>query len=353
MLTDAFVARHQDFLRRHGHPSGPRGMAEYRRFMRAGAKRGSPGAYDAALPRSASRSTDYLPRPAMIAGDRSLPGFQMLPVRTWQGSHDLYLGGAGRGMARDQNGEARSELTAWAREHMSPDDAAKLEELVAAILEDEQAQRERHEQPRLVEHLRKKHDLTDGEIERVKDLILGRDQSGRAPPFAWSDTPWRMKNGSALAMDPPVSEKQARAMHAAAEGRSTLGIPREVGKHFVGEDDWTGSAERPIGRKAPPTAAETPEDDEVTARIKGFLGLFSHLLTPADIEQAGQHALEQTRAARRRQPAASSGSADERRVAGDSARRRNSDREVRSFKERFPGAPAPFAAVPSAKVFVR
>lgn len=35
---------------------------------------------------------------------------------------------------------------------------------------------------------------------------------------------------------PAVSEKQRRAMWAAAEGRSTLGIPRDVGKEFVGKD---------------------------------------------------------------------------------------------------------------------
>lgn len=34
---------------------------------------------------------------------------------------------------------------------------------------------------------------------------------------------------------PPVSDKQARAMHAAASGHSTLGIPVSVGKEFVGD----------------------------------------------------------------------------------------------------------------------
>ena len=38
-----------------------------------------------------------------------------------------------------------------------------------------------------------------------------------------------------LATDPPVSEKQRRAMWAAAEGNSTLGIPQKVGKEFVGD----------------------------------------------------------------------------------------------------------------------
>lgn len=35
---------------------------------------------------------------------------------------------------------------------------------------------------------------------------------------------------------PAVSEKQRKAMHAAANGRSTLGIPKSVGAEFVGED---------------------------------------------------------------------------------------------------------------------
>ncbi len=35
---------------------------------------------------------------------------------------------------------------------------------------------------------------------------------------------------------PPRSEAQRRAMYAAAEGKSTLGIPRSVGKEFVSAD---------------------------------------------------------------------------------------------------------------------
>ena len=47
-----------------------------------------------------------------------------------------------------------------------------------------------------------------------------------------------------LATDPPVSEAQRRAMYAAREGKSTLGIPKKVGEEFVGKDmkpdDWRG-----------------------------------------------------------------------------------------------------------------
>lgn len=35
---------------------------------------------------------------------------------------------------------------------------------------------------------------------------------------------------------PPVSEKQRRAMEAAAHGKSTIGIPKRVAKEFVAAD---------------------------------------------------------------------------------------------------------------------
>ena len=35
---------------------------------------------------------------------------------------------------------------------------------------------------------------------------------------------------------PPVSEAQRKAMHAAASGHSTLGIPKSVGKEFSEAD---------------------------------------------------------------------------------------------------------------------
>jgi len=49
---------------------------------------------------------------------------------------------------------------------------------------------------------------------------------------------------------PPVSEKQRRAMYAAASGRSTLGIPRSVGRDFVAADN---------GRKLPLRKKPTPK----------------------------------------------------------------------------------------------
>jgi hypothetical protein len=35
---------------------------------------------------------------------------------------------------------------------------------------------------------------------------------------------------------PPVSEKQRRAMRAAASGKSTIGIPKKVGKEYSKAD---------------------------------------------------------------------------------------------------------------------
>lgn len=35
---------------------------------------------------------------------------------------------------------------------------------------------------------------------------------------------------------PPVSQAQRKAMYAAAQGKSTLGIPKKVGREFVKAD---------------------------------------------------------------------------------------------------------------------
>lgn len=44
---------------------------------------------------------------------------------------------------------------------------------------------------------------------------------------------------------PTVSRAQQKAMHAAAEGRSTLGIPASVGKEFAAADHARGPAKLP------------------------------------------------------------------------------------------------------------
>ncbi len=44
---------------------------------------------------------------------------------------------------------------------------------------------------------------------------------------------------------PSVSRAQQQAMHAAAEGRSTLGIPKSVGQDFAAADAARGAKKLP------------------------------------------------------------------------------------------------------------
>lgn len=44
---------------------------------------------------------------------------------------------------------------------------------------------------------------------------------------------------------PSVSRAQQAAMHAAAEGRSTIGIPKKVGKEFAAADKARGRKKLP------------------------------------------------------------------------------------------------------------
>jgi hypothetical protein len=46
-----------------------------------------------------------------------------------------------------------------------------------------------------------------------------------------------LENDHKMATDPAVSERQEHAMRAAAAGNSTLGIPKEVGKEFTGDQE--------------------------------------------------------------------------------------------------------------------
>jgi len=56
-----------------------------------------------------------------------------------------------------------------------------------------------------------------------------------------------MQNLTAVCNTMPVKSKaQQKAMYAAAEGESTLGIPKKVGKEFV-----KGSAPKNLPKKAP------------------------------------------------------------------------------------------------------
>jgi hypothetical protein len=47
---------------------------------------------------------------------------------------------------------------------------------------------------------------------------------------------------------PDVSQKQRRAMFAAKEGRSTLGIPKKVGAEFIAADKKAGKFQGHKGR---------------------------------------------------------------------------------------------------------
>lgn len=44
---------------------------------------------------------------------------------------------------------------------------------------------------------------------------------------------------------PSVSRKQQKAMHAAAEGRGKIGIPKKVGKEFAAADHKRGRKKLP------------------------------------------------------------------------------------------------------------
>ena len=67
---------------------------------------------------------------------------------------------------------------------------------------------------------------------------------------------------------PPVSEKQRRAMYAAKEGRSTLGIPRSVGREFVAADK---GGKLPL-RKKPTPKARSRASSTRYGRGTGILG---------------------------------------------------------------------------------
>jgi hypothetical protein len=59
---------------------------------------------------------------------------------------------------------------------------------------------------------------------------------------------------------PIVSEAQRKAMYAASEGRSTLGIPKAVGKEFVAAGP--ASARLPQHKAPPKKHAAKPLGDE-------------------------------------------------------------------------------------------
>jgi hypothetical protein len=57
---------------------------------------------------------------------------------------------------------------------------------------------------------------------------------------------------------PSVSRAQQEAMHAAAAGHSTLGIPKSVGEDFSAADHARGPTKLPERKKHPSQHANTP-----------------------------------------------------------------------------------------------
>jgi hypothetical protein len=81
------------------------------------------------------------------------------------------------------------------------------------------------------------------EAEQVQPLLLRTRTTtvhdftppGGATPGSATPTAPTAQSAS-MATDPPVSQAQRGAMHAAAQGNSTLGIPQSVGKEFANAD---------------------------------------------------------------------------------------------------------------------
>jgi len=64
---------------------------------------------------------------------------------------------------------------------------------------------------------------------------------------------------------PSVSEKQRRAMQAAAHGKSNIGIPTKVGKEFAAADSAKrrkGPFHLPMTRRPKAVKATEPDADE-------------------------------------------------------------------------------------------
>jgi hypothetical protein len=81
-----------------------------------------------------------------------------------------------------------------------------------------------------------------------------------------------------IATDPPVSQAQRAAMHAAAQGHSTIGIPKSVGKEFSNADP---------GGKLPEHKAKDCMDFKGTSRD----GKTCNISRAADMSDADWHGL--------------------------------------------------------------
>jgi len=166
--------------------------------------------------------------------------------------------------------------------------------------------------------------------------------AGRAPPWGKHDLPAQRsvtEPNPTLATDPPVSERQRKAMGAAASGHSNLEIPKSVGERFLHEDAALGTITHgQQGAEAGPEEWETTrgrdqqhpdeeQDEELfDRRLRQFLKRLN--LPPAVIEEA----IAGDRAKR---------AADRRRMAGDAALSRQ------SFFKLFPEARGLSAGLPA------
>ncbi len=78
-----------------------------------------------------------------------------------------------------------------------------------------------------------------------------------------------------LAYDPPVSEKQRRAMYAAAEGKSNLGIPTSVGKEFVGKDEGFEESKHPRAENGQFGSGGSPKKSKLSSSEKSTISSYS------------------------------------------------------------------------------
>jgi hypothetical protein len=111
----------------------------------------------------------------------------------------------------------------------------------------------------------------------------GQEIRGRAPPWGPNDLPaQRSVTEPKMGMDPVQSERQRRAMGAAASGNSRLGISPEVGRRFLHGDQI--ETELPSERTREPATVragqqgdqaeheDEPEDEKLIRRVLSKLG---------------------------------------------------------------------------------
>lgn len=91
---------------------------------------------------------------------------------------------------------------------------------------------------------------------------------------------------------PPVSIAQSRAMHAAATGNSTLGIPMSVGREFIGD----GPPKKRLPAKAPSAPKTHRGRKPSTKPGASHLGMLQQAHAAGDFKAAKTHALNYAKA---------------------------------------------------------